>query len=274
MKNKNFKKKSLLIISQVFYPEEFGINNFAENFANKGYEVKVLTQNPSYPFDKIYDGYKNNFFQLTSYKNIKIYSVKNLFWNNKGFVKKIFSYLFFSFLTSLFIFKSVGKTKHVFVYQVGPLTQIIPALLSKLLFKTKTFLWVLDLWPETVYSYGFEKSKLNKLILDFFCKVSYKSCDKIFVSNDGFVQRISNYGIKKKKIIFSPQWIPNEINFSSHKKQFVKSKKMNFTFAGNIGKVQNLEIIIESFSEMTATTTLNIIGDGSNLKNLKKLYKC
>ena len=96
---------------------------------------------------------------------------------------------------------------------------------------------------------------------------------KIFVSNEGFIQRISNYGINKKIIIFSPQWIPSEINFSNYKQKFLKSKKMNFTFAGNIGKVQNLEIIIKSFSEMNATSTLNIIGDGSNLENLKKLVR-
>ena len=273
MKPKDLNKKSLLIISQYFYPEEFGINNLAEKFAQKGYEIKVLTQSPSYPFDQIYDGYDNNFFQQTNYKNIKVYSVKNILGNNRGFKRKAFSYIIFSFLTSLFLFRCIGNTKHVFIYQVGPLTQIIPALLSKLIFRTKIFLWVLDLWPETVYSYGLKKTKLNRFFLDFFCKTSYNLCDKIFVSNEGFIQRISKYGVSKKELIFSPQWIPNEINFSNAKSDLFKSKKMNFTFAGNIGKVQNLEIIIESFSKMSDTASLNLVGSGSNIENLKKIVK-
>ena len=48
-------KKEILIIGENFYPEDFGINDLALKFQNNGYKVKVLTQNPSYPFDKIYN---------------------------------------------------------------------------------------------------------------------------------------------------------------------------------------------------------------------------
>ena len=94
----------------------------------------------------------------------------------------------FSILSSIFLFKCIGNTKHVFVYQVGPLTQIIPALFSKLIYNTKIFLWVLDLWPETAYPYGLKKTNFNKFLLNMFCKISYGFCDKIFVSNEGFIK--------------------------------------------------------------------------------------
>ena len=49
----------------------------------------------------------------------------------------------------------------------------------------------------------------------------------------------------------------------------------NFTFAGNIGKLQNLENIITAFcslsNEYQEKSQLNIIGDGSNLNSLKLL---
>ena len=48
----------------------------------------------------------------------------------------------------------------------------------------------------------------------------------------------------------------------------------HITFAGNIGKVQNLENIIIAFSRLSlkiaSKAQLNIIGDGSNLNHLKK----
>jgi len=51
--------------------------------------------------------------------------------------------------------------------------------------------------------------------------------------------------------------------------------KVHFTFAGNIGKVQNLENIINAFcllsSEYQEKSQFNIIGNGSNLGNLKQL---
>jgi glycosyltransferase involved in cell wall biosynthesis len=54
-----------------------------------------------------------------------------------------------------------------------------------------------------------------------------------------------------------------------------RTQKVHFTFAGNIGKVQNLENIINAFcllpEEYQKKSQLNIIGDGSNLANLKLL---
>ena len=57
---------------------------------------------------------------------------------------------------------------------------------------------------------------------------------------------------------------------------FSNIKKTQFTFAGNIGKVQNLENIIKAYNLITnehKKSQLNIIGDGSNLNYLKKLSK-
>ena len=53
-------------------------------------------------------------------------------------------------------------------------------------------------------------------------------------------------------------------------------KGFNFTFAGNIGKVQNLENIIMGFSTALNSNDkvyLNIIGSGSNLNYLKRIVK-
>lgn len=267
------KKKEILFISENFYPEDFGINDLIFEFANKGYSVKVLTQNPSYPFDKIYEGFDNRFFSSNTYNNVKIFRVKTFLGRKKNAFRKVFSYLYFSIISSLFILRIIGETKKIFIYQVGPLTQIVPALFAKLFYKVEIYLWVLDLWPQTVYAYGFKKSKINKILLNIFCKISYKYSKKIFVSNKGFIDEIVKFNIDSSKLLYCPQWIPNNINFQIDLEDSSFNKnKLNFVFAGNIGMVQNLEIIIKAFSEFNVTD-LNIIGDGSNLDNLKKLVK-
>ena len=265
-------KKEILIIGENFYPEDFGINDLALKFQNNGYKVKVLTQNPSYPFDKIYDGYQNTLFSKSNFKGIEIYRVKTFLGRKKNFFLKTFSYIFFAIICCFYIFKVKGKTQNILVYQVGPLTQIIPALFSKLFQKTNIYIWVLDLWPHTVFAYGFKKRILSKLILDYFCKLSYRNCKKIFVSNTGFINEILKYNISKKNLIFCPQWIPESIKFSEGiiDVTLYEKDKLNFVFAGNIGMVQNLEIIIKAFS-CFPKINLNIIGDGSNLDNLKVL---
>ena len=58
------KNNSILIITEHFYPEEFGINDLAKAWQSEGYEVTVLTQTPSYPFDKVYNHYIIRYFKL------------------------------------------------------------------------------------------------------------------------------------------------------------------------------------------------------------------
>ncbi len=46
--------KKILIVTEYFYPEEFKINEIALEWKEKGYEVDVLTQNPTYPYGNIF----------------------------------------------------------------------------------------------------------------------------------------------------------------------------------------------------------------------------
>ena len=269
------KTDSVLIITERFYPEEFGINDLAQAWQAKGYEVAVLTQIPSYPFDKVYKGYKNKLFQTEKWQGIKIYRVFSLMGYKKGVLLKVLNYLCFAFfasLVSLFIGKIYNR---VFVYHIGPLTQAVPAVLIKKIFGNKFYIWTLDIWPDSVYAYGFREKAITRNLLDFFVKTIYKNCETVFVSCRGFTQKIQRY-VPKAKILFSPQWAPDNLTFEHATAQESLKGGFNFTFAGNIGKVQNLENVIRGFALVTEShhqIRLNIVGDGSNLEILKNIVK-
>ena len=265
----------VLIITERFFPEEFGINGLAQAWQTKGYKVAVLTQMPSYPFDKIYEGYKNKLFQTENWQNIEIYRVFSLMGYKKNAFLKILNYLCFAFLASLITLFIGKKYNKVFVYHIGPLTQAIPAVVIKKLFRKKVYIWTLDVWPDSVYAYGFKKNVLLSKLLDFFVRIIYTNCDKIFVSCRGFEEKIKKY-VSDAKIFFSPQWPPNDLDFNQAIPNKLLKEGFNFTFAGNIGKVQNLENVIRGFSfisESSSQAKLNIIGDGSNLEKLKSIVE-
>jgi len=269
------KNNSVLIITERFYPEEFGINDLAKAWQAKGYEVAILTQAPSYPFDKVYEGYKNKLFQTEKWQGIKIYRVFSLRGYKKGVVLKVLNYLCFAFFASLASLFIGRRYEGIFVYHTGPLTQAIPAVLIKKNFGNKFYIWTLDIWPDTVYAYGFKKRALSKKLLDSFVKIVYKNCETVFVSCKGFKQKIQKY-VPDARIIFSPQWAPDDLNFDRVTPHDSLKRGFNFTFAGNIGKVQNLENVIRGFAlaaKSNGQINLNIIGDGSNLENLKNIVK-
>ena len=269
------KNDSVLIITERFYPEEFGINDLAQAWQAKGCEVAVLTQAPSYPFDKVYEGYQNNLFQREKWQSIKIYRVFSLMGYKRGVLLKVLNYLCFAFFSSLVSLFIGRKYEKVFVYHIGPLTQAIPAVLIKRLFGKKSYIWTLDIWPDSVYAYGFKKRVLSEKLLHLFVKIVYKNCETVFVSCKGFKRKIEKY-VPYVKMIFSPQWVPDGLNFENVLPHESLKKGFNFTFAGNIGKVQNLENVIRGFALVAEShdgIRLNIVGNGSNLENLKRIVK-
>ena len=158
----------------------------------------------------------------------------------------------------------------VFIYQTGPLTLATAGVLMKKFFGAKVTIWTQDLWPETVYAYGFKKTKFLSFCLDHFVKWIYKNCDSILVSCEGFAERIHRY-VPDKIIDFVPNWSLMEYKPTGKVKL---PGSFNFTFAGNIGKVQNLDNVVRGFGlfvKNNPDASLNIIGDGSYLNELKEI---
>ncbi len=94
----------------------------------------------------------------------------------------------------------------------------------------------------------------------------------ILVSCEGFVSRIKKY-VPDAEISFVPNW--SLVDFRPIQKRKLPGR-FNFTFAGNVGKVQNLENVILGFARFVKNypdACLNIIGDGSFLGELKRIVQ-
>ena len=266
--------KKILIVSEYFYPEEFKINEIALVWKEKGYEVDVLTQNPTYPSGQLSRGYKNSWYSLESYRGINIHRVKAITGYKKSLFKKLLKYFTFMFLGSIQSLKIGKKYDYIFGFDVGALTGMMPAVLLKKFYNKKTTLWIQDVWPDSVYAYGFKRRKVLEYFLDGFVKFIYKNSSNFAVSGKGFINRVKPYLLSDKDIVYLPNWADELHN---NFKPFVLSeaKKVHFTFAGNIGTVQNLDNVIKAFNNLSDTyqqiAQLNIIGDGSHLEHLKNL---
>ena len=269
------KNKKILIVTECFYPEEFKINDVALSWKAKGYDVDVLTLVPTYPLGKVFPGFKNSFFRKEEYQGINIFRVHAVTGYRDSVVKKILRYInfmVFGSIASIFIGR---KYDYVFGFNMSALTSMLPAVLIRKLYKKPTMFWVQDVWPESVYAYGFKQTKILSIVLDIFVRFMYRNIDSIAVSGKGFESKLTPYIRGELTFHYLPNWA-DELEHNLVPKSLGKSKEAtHFTFAGNIGKVQNLENIINAFSlisdQYQEKSQLNIIGDGSNLANLKLL---
>jgi len=271
----------ILVICDHFYPEEFIVNDLVKEWANSGHEIQVITPNPAYPKGVIYEGYKNRLFQTTWWDKIKIHRVFTVQGFHRSLIRKILNYLTFPILGTIQAVLVARKFDRIFVYQVGPLTQAIPAIVAHKLYNKKVAIWSFDVWPDTVFAYGFKKTRVLSFLLNKLVRFIYRNCNSILIPSQGFRKAYAQY-TEGHKLIYAPNWCINnnavkQTGFSyTDNPESKSSGQTNFTFAGNVGKVQNLANVILGFElalRRNAKIALNIIGDGSFLAELKKLVQ-
>ena len=268
--------KKILIITECFYPEEFKINDIALFWKREGYNVDVLTLNPTYPIGRVFPGYTNSFFSKDKYQGINIFRLYAVTGYKNSLTKKIARYVNFIFMGCIAAIFLGKKYDYIFGFNLGPLTHMLPAVLIRKLYRKPTMIWAQDIWPDSVYAYGFKKTKLLSFLLIKFARFVYTNIDSIAVSSKGAKSVLIPYIKSNMEIYYIPNWA-DDIDMSVSPAILSNKKLINFTFAGNVGKVQNLENIIKAFCNLPhkyqKKAQFNIIGNGSNLNNLKIIAK-
>lgn len=261
----------VLVITERFYPEDFLVNDLVAEWKKLGDEVEVLTQVPSYPMDKIYDGYKNKRYQVTNeFHGIKVHRISTIFGYNKSVRLKVLNYLHFAWRTCCWAVFNGWKYDRVFVCHTAALTMASSVLVLKGLWRKKISIWTQDLWPDAVWGFGFKKTRFREFLLNGFVRKIYSCCDRIMVSCRPFVTRIKD--ICQRDAEFVPQW--DTMSEESIEKiisaERTSSAKVNFMFAGNLGKPQNLMNVLQGFAKASLEdATLHFVGAGVMLEDLK-----
>tara|TARA_B110000008_G_C16952754_1_gene556988 strand:- start:427 stop:1635 length:1209 start_codon:yes stop_codon:yes gene_type:complete len=270
------KRKTVLVISHYFWPEDFKINELVFDLSKK-YEVSVLTGNPSYPSKN----YFKNFIHK-KIKNLKIYRVP-VFRRSRTNLSIFLNYLSFLFTLPIFgLFYLKDKNfDFIFVYQPSPITVGIAGVIIKFFKKSKMALWVNDLWPDTLNHVNLPFVKNLKFIFTIITNYIYKNTDYILVQSNSFKKKIRNKNFKKK-IIFFPNWIDT----TKYKKQIIEVDKkkiltsnvFKLMYIGNIGHSQDfmgILKILKIIKEKKIPFKFIVIGDGRDklriLEEVKRL---
>jgi len=257
----------ILLFSQYFSPEPFIINDLVKTLVDKGHEIVVYTGKPNYPEGEIYNGFSQGSFSIERYYNkVKVYRVP-LKPRGKGGAKKlIVNYLSFVFSGLMHLKKIEEKNFDIiFVFGLSPITSVIPAIFLKRKLGCKLTLWVQDLWPESLVATGYIKNKLLLYPIKILVKWVYKNCDQILIQSNGFKIPVAKY--TNKELTYYPNSIkinkngPLDILPEKLKKYFDES--FCLVFAGNLGKAQALDIILDAAERLKDLKQLKIILVGS-----------
>ena len=255
--------KYITIFSKHFWPENFKINDIALNL-NKKFIINVFTSRPNYNDlkHKSYSNYKN-------YNGIKITYFKSYKKSKDSFLEIFLDYI--SYILNLlfkinFYFKN--KTDLCFIFATSPIFQAIPAIYYAKIKKIPSVIWVQDLWPEVLEDTGYLKNKFLLSIVDKMVRIIYKNSDIILAQSKSFEKHLKKKYNLKNKVFTLHQ--PAEYNFQKYNP--TKKNIFKITYAGNFGKAQDFQTILNAFksNKIDKKVILNLIGSGKKYNLLKK----
>lgn len=134
-----------------------------------------------------------------------------------------------------------------------------------------------DVWPDNAVQSGLIKH--NGLLYRYFeswQRYVYKHADKLICISDDMKDFIVAKGVDEKKIevIYNWGYSDDAVNIKWEDNKFVKKygleKDFYAVYAGNIGKMQNVELVVRAAKKMPNTKFL-IIGDGAKREEIEKM---
>ena len=137
------------------------------------------------------------------------------------------------------------------------------------------YFWVLDLWPESMMSYGRLNSPFVFKKIDKLTRWIYKNSTKILISSRGFKSALCDKGISEDKIEYFPNWADKhrvditDVTIPNMPTGFI------LMFAGNVGTGQNFEVLMKAANEIKEHKDIHfvVIGDGSVFNQVQEYVK-
>ena len=259
----------ILIVSQYFWPENFPINDLARGLRQKGHAITVLTGMPNYPEGRFYSGYSAFPIRIVRHEGIKIVRVPMVPKGSGNAVRMLLYYwslaLAACLLVPVFFRKKVDLA---FVYQPSPITVGLPALVLKATEQTPVWIWVQDLWPETLAGTGMVRSVFVLKLTDLLVRWIYSNCDRVLVQSQEFVPRMLKKGVPRERIRFFPNSAPElykpTVVESDASERNLMPQGFRVLFAGNIGRAQDIPVILSAAEKLRQERGLHwvILGDG------------
>lgn len=136
-----------------------------------------------------------------------------------------------------------------------------------------------DVWPDNAVQSGLI---INDGILyryfELWQRYVYKRADKLICISEDMKDFIVSKGVDEKKIevIYNWGYSDDTVNIPWEENKFVEKygleKNFYAVYAGNIGKMQNVELIVRAAKKIPDTKFL-IIGDGAKREEVEKMAK-
>lgn len=263
----------IVIVGQYYWPENFLINDIAEDLVNRGHEVSVLTGLPDYATSVVPKEYKHGKKKDEVRNGVKIHRVP-IIARRHGFIFRVLNYLSFWIASTTYATTHHYEADVIMSYQTAPIFMGAGGIVLKKKLKKPLFFYCLDIWPDQMKIWGVNERNPIFGLVKRYCQHAYGSGDLVGITSRPFRKYLVKINkVDNEKIVYLPQHSDRmdvgEIVVDANKEQ------VDFIFAGNIGQQQNIECILKAVSKVQTAKLyhVHIYGNGTSFESCKELAK-
>lgn len=261
----------IVLVGQYYWPENFLINDIAEDLVKRGHIVTVLTGLPDYATSVVPREYKHGKRRDEVRNDVTIHRVP-IIARRKGFLFRVLNYLSFWLTSTLYARTHYYEADVIMSYQTAPIFMGAAGIVLKKKLKKPLFFYCLDIWPDQMKIWGVDEKNPIFGLVRRYCQYAYGSGDMVGITSRPFKDYLVRVNkVDSKRIVYLPQHSARmdigEDIAAGNKEQ------VDLIFAGNIGQQQNIECILKAVSKIQTEKLyhIHIYGDGTSLESCKKL---
>lgn len=268
----------VLVVSQHFWPEGFRINDICDYLVEKGVDVEVLCGLPNYPKGEFFPGYTWRGPFKEKHNGMQIFRAPEIPRGDNSSLRIFLNYLSFPAASLLHLPRLMfGKYDKIFLYQLSPVMMSITGLILSKVRRIESTMYVLDLWPENLFSVLNIQNKFLRRLAEKVSHWHYRQADKIVVLSEQMRGKIHSItGLPDEKITVVPQACESLYEEEIHDPELMQRLGEGFkvVFTGNISPAQSFETIIDAAetlrSEGLTDISWVIVGDGMSRSDVEK----
>ncbi len=261
----------IAVVYQHYYPEPFRLTDICEELVKRGHSVTVYTGLPNYPHGNIpekYRRFKNRLEYRNGVKIVRTFEIGRK-KGKLGLALNYVSYTVSSVWKALF---SPLDFDVIFAYSTSPILMSLPGLVLKKRSKKKILLYIMDVWPACLSAMNVKETSLLYRLMKRVSKFIYKNCDMLTYSSrsfKGYMESVHNIYIPDEN--YTPQFA-DALFENLTPTNNINNKEFTFVFAGNVGKMQNVDVIVKA-ADILRDYNINwqILGDGSDFERIVAL---
>lgn len=268
----------ILVVTQHFWPENFRINDIVEGFLEDGLSVDVLCGLPNYPKGEWFDGYSARGPWEETYHGARVFRARE--WPRKGntSVNIFLNYISWPLYAAAALHRLPGGYDAVFCFNTSPVLMCWPAVRYARKHHIPFTNYVLDLWPENLYSVLPVQNGALRAVAQKVSDSLYKKADRLIAMSEPLQQRLcQRTGKSSRQVAAIPQYCEDFYAVPQRdaalEAQF--GGRFNLVFTGTMTPAQSLDMVLRAVLDARAAGAENLhlllVGDGMSRESLQAL---